>query len=248
MVSSNLEDNGTNISPLTSTGFKQSISDPCLFYKIFRNEITCIIGLYVDDMIICGANYELINTISKIKSRFKISNCQPIHYLLGIIKVEFDNFIYSISQKHVIENLIDQYRLNNCRLRSTPCTGDNDADNKNPFDVTIYKSIIGSLIYIARCTRPDISFAVHRAARNCEQPTVSDYNKVINIVKYLKSTINFKISYDGCNVIIRLSMLVHWLVTLATTNTSWVRLTPQPVLIKLIILIFIINFCIIISV
>ena len=86
----------------------------------------------------------------------------------------------------------------NVRTRNTPCTiKDKNNENKEPFDKTKYKSAIGALIYLSKCTRPDIAFSVNKAARKSENPTVSDWNSVVNIFRYLKTTIDYKIKYDG---------------------------------------------------
>ena len=37
---------------LTENKFHQSTTDPCVFFKKQKDELTCIIGLYVDDMLI----------------------------------------------------------------------------------------------------------------------------------------------------------------------------------------------------
>jgi len=58
------------------------------------------------------------------------------------------------------------------------------------------------LIYLSKCTRPDIAFSVNKAARNSENPTVSDWHKVIAILQYLKDTKNYKIKYDGTGNIV----------------------------------------------
>ena len=191
--------NATITEFLLSIGFKQCKNEPCLFYYINeRNEVSCIIGLYVDDMIITGFNYDLLYFIQKIKNKFSISNCQIINYILGISIEKDNNFNYTISQKAYIENLLRRYNIINTKKCNTPCTGENlISKNTNPFDKTTYKSAIGSLIHLAKCTRPDISFAVNYAARFCENPTVSDWNKILNIFKYLNNTINYKITYNA---------------------------------------------------
>jgi len=76
------------------------------------------------------------------------------------------------------------------------------SENKQVFDKTTYKSAIGMLIFLSKCTRPDIAFAVNKAARNSESPTVSDWVKVKNIMKYLNSTKNYKLSYNGTGEIL----------------------------------------------
>lgn len=124
--------NETITSFLISIGFKQLISEQCIFKKIHNNIVTCIIGLYVDDMIITGTKTEIHKTINLIKNRFKISNCGPINYLLGI-KVEKQDFKYSISQISYIENILSKFKINNTRKAKTPCTGDNLNENKQHF-------------------------------------------------------------------------------------------------------------------
>jgi len=47
-------------------------------------------------------------------------------------------------------------------------------ENHNPFDKTTYKSALGSLTYLTKCTHHDISFTVTKASRNAENPSVSD--------------------------------------------------------------------------
>jgi len=124
-----------------------------------------------------------------------IENLKPINFLLGI-KVEKQGYNYSISQSAYIDSILARFNVNNIRKAKTPCTGDNPGENKEPFDKTTYKSALGSLIYLAKCSRPDISYSVNKAARSAENPTISDWKKVINILKYLNSTKNYKITYN----------------------------------------------------
>eukprot|EP00833_Pecoramyces_ruminatium_P010877 jgi/Orpsp1_1/1184909/evm.model.c7180000091486.1 len=99
----------------------------------------------------------------------------PIDFILGI-KVENYNFTYKISQIHFINNILHKFNVNNMKKVTTPCVGDNKiSENKEPFDKTTYKSAIRMLIYLSKCTRPDIAFAVNKAARNSENPTISDW-------------------------------------------------------------------------
>jgi len=153
-------------------------------------------------MLITGERMEINHTINIIKNNFKISKAEPINYILGI-KVEKENNKYIISQTGFIEKLLKTFNMEYTRKTNTPCVGDNKiSENNKPFNITTYKSAIGSLIYLAKCTRPDISFAVGKAARNSEHPTISDWIKITNILKYLNTTKNYKICYDGTGEII----------------------------------------------
>jgi len=182
---------------LRKNNFKPLKAEPCIYVYKENNKAKCLIGLYVDDMVIAGEKTIISNIILQIKKEFKISNCGPINYILGI-KIQKSNFTYTISQEHYIKNLLQKFNMLNTRSRNTPCTIiDKNNVNNTPFDKTKYKSAIGALIYLAKCTRPDISFAVNKAARKSENPTITDWNTVVNILKYISTTINYNISYDG---------------------------------------------------
>eukprot|EP00833_Pecoramyces_ruminatium_P005698 jgi/Orpsp1_1/1179730/evm.model.c7180000070562.1 len=90
---------------LIDKGFIQSSVESCLFFKKHNNSLSCIIGLFVDDMIITGNHTELFHTIYIIKNKFSISKCQPINYILGI-KIEQEKFNYSISQPGYIDSIL----------------------------------------------------------------------------------------------------------------------------------------------
>jgi hypothetical protein len=54
-----------------------------------------------------------------------------------------------------------------------------------------YHETIGCLNYISVMTRPDISFAVNKAAKYCENPLPAHRNAVKRIMRYLKMTLNY---------------------------------------------------------
>jgi hypothetical protein len=59
-----------------------------------------------------------------------------------------------------------------------------------------FQSIVGSLLWIARCTRPDILFAVHAATRRSHAPRLHDLKICRKILRYLKGTKNFKLKFN----------------------------------------------------
>ncbi|XP_068322464.1 secreted RxLR effector protein 161-like [Pyrus communis] len=58
-----------------------------------------------------------------------------------------------------------------------------------------YLSAIGALLYLAQCTRPDISFAVNLLARYSNAPTHRHWNGVKDIFHYLKGTTDLGLFY-----------------------------------------------------
>ena len=91
--------------------------------------------------------------------------------------------------------------MNKTKTVKTPCRNvtDVERENSNLVNVGEYKSLLGALLYIAVKFRPDISFTVNQASRNCENPTEADYRSLMYILLYLKGTINKSICYNKRN-------------------------------------------------
>ncbi len=56
---------------------------------------------------------------------------------------------------------------------------------------------IGSLLYLANCTRPDITFIVNQLSRKQDNYRYSDWLKIKKVLLYLKGTINLRIKCKG---------------------------------------------------
>ena len=100
-------------------------------------------------------------------------------------------------------------------------------------DETKYRSLIGNLLYLAICTRPDIIYAVSKAARKSKEPNLEDWDNVIRILRYLKGTINYGINFsrnpdvkafvdaDYAGDLETRRSTTGFLITIGNTPTSW---------------------------
>ena len=59
-----------------------------------------------------------------------------------------------------------------------------------------YREAVGCLMYLTTASRPDITFAVNKAARGMEKPTVQHWNEVRRIFRYLKGMVKHGIIDD----------------------------------------------------
>lgn len=101
-----------------------------------------------------------------------------------------------IDQMKFIEEVIERFDQSNAKIAKTP--SDPNAklsikminDNNDITGHVPYQQAVGSLLYIAQDTRPDIAFAVNDVSRfnnkHCEQ----HWNAVLRIIRYLKGTKN----------------------------------------------------------
>lgn len=65
--------------------------------------------------------------------------------------------------------------------------------SENTPTVKRFQSLVGSLLWIARTTRPDVAFAVYHASRKTHAPSLADWNAAKRIARYLKGTKNYRL-------------------------------------------------------
>ncbi|GJY73892.1 hypothetical protein Tco_0478323 [Tanacetum coccineum] len=60
-----------------------------------------------------------------------------------------------------------------------------------------YASAIGSIMYVVRCTRPDVAFSQNLTSRYQQNPGKSHWTAVKNILKYLRNTKDMFLVYGS---------------------------------------------------
>jgi len=119
-----------------------------------------------------------------------------VHYILGITCIQDrSNGKIGLKQELYIDKLIDRYGLTDSKVVSTPSDPNmilmkNDGIS-NSCDKSLYQSLVGSLLYVALATRPDIQFAVSTVAKYCSEPNQSHLTAAKRILRYLKKTKNY---------------------------------------------------------
>ena len=58
-----------------------------------------------------------------------------------------------------------------------------------------YLSLVGSYLFVATNTRPDIAFAVGRLSRHLKKPSEEHCNASIRVLRYPESTVTNEICY-----------------------------------------------------
>ena len=99
--------------------------------------------------------------------------------------------------------LIEKFNLSNYKTVTTPAQVGvklrKRTESEESIDSTMYRSAIGCVLYLANCTRPDISYAVSYSARFSSDPTTKHWNYVKHVLKYIiKSTLETGIIYKKC--------------------------------------------------
>src|SRR5215471_12011740 len=171
-----------------------------------RHGTKVIIPVFVDDMTIASKSKEMIQSVKEeLKRRFKLRDLGPTSFLLGVaIERDRSNRTLRLSQSQYILDLLARYNHSDCVPVSTSmdpsCRLSKDQAPSTPEEVEHMKSIpyihaVGSLMYLAVSTRPDISYAVGVLARFNSNPGEAHWKVVQHLFKYLKGTINYQLTY-----------------------------------------------------
>ena len=82
-----------------------------------------------------------------------------LQYILGIC-VTCDNHSLYLNQQAHVEQILNKFGIKNCNPVSTPSTNDVrlvKVDGSRPVNSTEIQSLMGSLLYLAVATRPDMA-------------------------------------------------------------------------------------------
>ncbi|CAM8957414.1 unnamed protein product [Rhodiola kirilowii] len=119
-----------------------------------------------------------------------------MNYFLGLQVIQKDVDIF-ISQNKYAKNLIKKFDLEKASHKQTPAATHlkiTKDDARTKVDQTLYRSMIGSLLYLI-ASRPDIVYAVGVCARYQANPKESHLLQVKRIIKYVCGTVDFGIWY-----------------------------------------------------
>lgn len=63
-------------------------------------------------------------------------------------------------------------------------------------NVTLYRSLVGALLYVAVNARPDIAVSVGLLGRKVSEPTEMDWMAAKRVIHYLKGTKDFALQFE----------------------------------------------------
>ncbi|GKB58598.1 retrovirus-related pol polyprotein from transposon TNT 1-94 [Tanacetum coccineum] len=163
--------------------------NPTLFIRKAGNELL-LLQIYVDDIIFASTNTAMCNEFANLMTtKFKMSMMGQMSFFLGLQISQSPRGIFINQSKYAFE-IIKKYGLLTSNSVDTPMVEKNKLDNDlqgTPVDATLYRGIIGSLMYLTS-SRPDLIYAVCLCARYQAKPIVKHLYAVKRIFRYLKGT------------------------------------------------------------
>ena len=155
---------------LTNIGFRVTHANPGVFILI-QGEERLMLAVHVDNCILTGSSKRLVTEFKgKINKCYALTDLGPVHWLLGI-KITRDRQMrtLSMSQTSYIDSILARYALTEAKPQKLPMIpgmqlskdqGPKAAEEVMRIRKTPYQEAIGSLMYLAIVTQPDIAFVV----------------------------------------------------------------------------------------
>jgi hypothetical protein len=178
---------------LESRGFVASAADPGLFV-LYDSEHQVSVVVYVDDMLVASKSLESVNHIKAVLgSVFDVRDLGEAAFFLGMeINHDRKAGTVKLTQKKTITDLINKYDMGNAKTKEVPLSPTNrlsrDHGKLLDRDVYPYAELVGSLLYLSVCTRPDISQSVGVLSRYMSKPTEVHWHAAKGVLRYLAGT------------------------------------------------------------
>lgn len=187
---------------LSLLGFSEVPGEPCVMMK---DGIVCF--FFVDDIVFAyrkSDKQEVNQMVTNLKEEFRITEMGPVNWFLGmnVVRDRSKRKLW-LSQRSYIEKLSARF-LTTEELKKTEKSPMSTTEELLPrkgqeeaADRTKYQQMVGSLLFGAISTRPDIAFATNRLARFGQNPSVQHFVAAKRVIRYLYQTRFWSLEYGS---------------------------------------------------
>jgi len=158
----------------------------------------------------CTSQEELNLLVQTIKQSFKIKELGiPTHLLALRINYNREAGFVQLDATHKIDRLIEKLNMQNCRFEQLPMNptvklcakpvkpdGSFYPDTLSAEQKSLYRSIVGAVMFIMLTTRPDIAFTVTTLARFLSNPLDLHLEAAKHLLRYLRFTREYALEYQ----------------------------------------------------
>uniref|UniRef100_A0A2N9HWG7 Reverse transcriptase Ty1/copia-type domain-containing protein n=1 Tax=Fagus sylvatica TaxID=28930 RepID=A0A2N9HWG7_FAGSY len=187
---------------LLTLGFHSSKSDSSLFI-CHTSTVKIYVLIYVDDIIITSSSSVAIDhLLSSLQADFAVKDLGSLKFFLGVKVIPTTNGVL-LSQQRYIKDILTRTKMLEAKPITTPIFSSTSLSTYEgePFpDHILFRSTVGALQYLS-ITRPDIAFCVNKLSQFMHKPTLTHWQSVKRLLRYLKHTIQFglHIYRSSCN-------------------------------------------------
>ena len=174
-------------------GFTKSEADVNLYQIVVDGKLLIII-LYVDDIILTDDEQLIIYCKEDLVREFEMKDMGLLHYFLGLEIWQWDGELF-FSQGKYAKEILSKFHMERCKPMDAPLPINwrkEDATSGEVVDATIYKKLVGSLMYLVN-TRPNICYKINQLSQ--AKLTKLFWKAGKHVFRYLRGTIEYLLCY-----------------------------------------------------
>jgi hypothetical protein len=144
--------------------------------------------------------------------KFQYEDMGDADVILNIKLIKGENGI-TLTQSHYVEKVLSLFSYKDSKPSPTPYDLSLvlQKNKRISRDQLRYSQMIGSLIYLASATRPDISFAVRKLSRFTSNPGDDCWRVLERVMHYLVGTMEYRIHYSGYPAVLEGYSDANWI-------------------------------------
>ncbi|CAI7906818.1 unnamed protein product [Closterium sp. NIES-54] len=156
---------------LATLGFSPSTADPSLFLRTDTSLPPFYVLMYVDDLIFATADTKALTLVkSELQNRHNCTDLGELRSYLGLqITRDRARRTITLTQSHMVHQILQRFGFQFSSPQPTPLStshslsappSDESVDPSGP-----YLELVGCLMYLMTCTRPDLAYPLSLLAR-----------------------------------------------------------------------------------
>ena len=173
----------------------RSENDYCLFSKNEKGKELFVLS-WVDDQVIARSSLEAIDELRKtLETKFKTDHRGKLVWFLGL-QINEDSEKITLDQETYIASVLKKFSMQDINPSKTPAENNlklvKAMEVEKLVDETLYRSLVGSLLYIAKQTTPNIVWIVNVLSRFMDKPANFHWLASKRVLRYLQATESLK--------------------------------------------------------
>ncbi|CAI5979108.1 unnamed protein product [Closterium sp. NIES-64] len=188
---------------LEGIGFTPSTADHSLF-MLGEGEQRSFMVVYADDILIFSPSSDLVKEVMlKLQEKFKCKSLGDVNFYLGLhFERDVEKRSLRVHQRKYLEALAANFGQSEGHV-ATPfpsgfkCVKGPEEESVGEEERRRFHSLVGSLMYAAVNTRPDVAFASGQLARVVQCPNEEQVAAGMSVAKYLGQTPTVGLQYSA---------------------------------------------------
>ncbi|CAI7840973.1 unnamed protein product [Closterium sp. NIES-54] len=214
---------------LAALGFAPSTADPSLFLRTDTSLPPFYILVYVDDLVFATADTAgLAHVKSELQKRHTCTDLGELRSYLGLqITRDRARRTITLTQSHMVQQVLQRFDFTYSSPQATPLSTRHSLSTL-PSDESVepsgpYPKLVGCLMYLMTCTRPDLAYPLSILARYVapgrHRPEHMAAAK--RVLRYLCSTSGLGLVFGGRSPVVLTGHAdASWVDDLATQRSS----------------------------